>query len=73
MRKHDWSWRAQLHFQLSNIVEGQILGKILTYHEACFKKGKTAHLHTFFKIRAGGTAQLFDPNSEHEFFTDIYS
>ena len=35
--------------------------------------GKTAHLHTFFEIRAGGTAQLFDPNSEHVFFTDIYS
>ena len=31
------------------------------------KQGKTAHLHTFFKIRAGGTAQLFDPISEHEF------
>jgi hypothetical protein len=32
--------------------------------------GKTAHLYTFFKIKVGGTAQLLDPNSEHEFFTD---
>ena len=37
------------------------------------KKGKTANLYTFFKIRAGRTTQLFDPNSEHEYCTDIYS
>ena len=30
------------------------------------------YMHTFFKIGAGGTAHLFDPNSEHKFFTDIY-
>ena len=37
-----------------------------------FIVGKTAHLHTFFKIRAGRTTHLFDPNRERKSFTDIY-
>jgi hypothetical protein len=35
------------------------------------KIGKTAGLHTFFKIGAGRTTHLFDPNNERKFFTDI--
>ena len=37
------------------------------------RKNCSLFTYFFFKIRAGGTAQLFDPNSEHVFFTDIYS
>jgi hypothetical protein len=29
-------------------------------------------LHTFFKIGAGWTTHLFDPNRKQRFFTDIY-
>ena len=39
VRLHNWSWRAQLNFELSNIVSGQKLGKLLTYHEAHLKNG----------------------------------
>ncbi len=59
-------------------VNVNVIGKVHTNillheHISILKKGKSAHVHTFFKIRAGGTAQLFDPNSEHEFFNDIFS
>ena len=33
---HDWSWRAWLHFYVSNVARGQKLEKLLSDHEARF-------------------------------------
>ena len=61
-------------FTLVSFYTHHLLRLLLLTGQATETKilGKTAHLHTFFKIRAGRTAQIFDPNSEHKFFTDIY-
>ena len=37
VRCHDWSWRANQHFKLSNVVSGQNIEKLITKHEACEK------------------------------------